>query len=327
MAHSDVCHIWANRSKDHKSCGNVFFEGDTIYSYGRHFPIAKHVRNIKEERAVLFTRDTYSKTTEGHKSMVRGALHGLQFCGPVFLVPSIDRYKDYGTMDAKPSLRRAVEVYVAVAREAAIKAKQARKNGEYYLSEMRDALEEAQKMSDFFRLGCRIPDESTLATPEELAKIKDAKRKAREAEKKRLATMRQRDEDQFKAWLRGEGHSCPFSYSTDANGSAYLRVIHHVDGRKTMQTSRGASVPLDAAIKAFRFVKLCRMTGRTFETNGHRARVGDFFIEKIDAEGNVKIGCHYITWERIYDCAIANNFLGEAATDEVIVQKTEEAAI
>ena len=43
----EVSHLWANRAQDEarNRQGNLYFTGDTIYSYGSHFPIARHVRN------------------------------------------------------------------------------------------------------------------------------------------------------------------------------------------------------------------------------------------------------------------------------------------
>ena len=42
-----VAHLWANKSQDsaRESGGRFYFVGDTIYSYGSHFPIARHVEN------------------------------------------------------------------------------------------------------------------------------------------------------------------------------------------------------------------------------------------------------------------------------------------
>lgn len=38
-----VAHLWAHQTQDHarNKLGNFYFDGATIYSYGRHFPIAR----------------------------------------------------------------------------------------------------------------------------------------------------------------------------------------------------------------------------------------------------------------------------------------------
>ena len=72
-----IAHLWANRSQDsaRNAGGNFYFDGDTIYSYGSHFPIARHVET-KRGRAVLFTTRDYSVTTSGHKwAVLRACRH------------------------------------------------------------------------------------------------------------------------------------------------------------------------------------------------------------------------------------------------------------
>src|SRR5688572_19378457 len=74
---STVAHLCANKSQIEATNGsNFFFDGDTIYSYGRHFPIAKHIIN-DGKRAVLFTQETNSKTTAKHISIVKHACNHL----------------------------------------------------------------------------------------------------------------------------------------------------------------------------------------------------------------------------------------------------------
>src|SRR5450759_1366361 len=84
----EIPHLWAHRTEDdaRNKQVNLYFTGDTIYSYGSHFPIARHVTNDAGERAVLLTIATYSVTTSSHCSAVRSAIpSGI----PVFRVPNV----------------------------------------------------------------------------------------------------------------------------------------------------------------------------------------------------------------------------------------------
>src|ERR1700686_4812085 len=84
----EIPHLWAHRTQDEarNRQGNLYFTGDTIYSYGSHFPIARHVTNDAGDRAVLFTTSTYRFTTSSHCSAVRSAIpSGIQ----VFRVPNV----------------------------------------------------------------------------------------------------------------------------------------------------------------------------------------------------------------------------------------------
>lgn len=82
-----LAHVWAQQTQpDGRSPkGQMYFHGDTIYSYGSHFPIA---RFVLEGRAVLFNDEKRSQTTGRHQNAVRGALRGLSKVR-VFSVPSI----------------------------------------------------------------------------------------------------------------------------------------------------------------------------------------------------------------------------------------------
>lgn len=49
---------------------SLFIEGDTIYSYGRHFPLAR--RNA--DGTFWVNPEKYSVTTSKHQSLVRGTI-------------------------------------------------------------------------------------------------------------------------------------------------------------------------------------------------------------------------------------------------------------
>lgn len=72
---SEIAHLWAHQSKPEarNPHGNFYFEGDTIYSYGRHFPIARHIEH-NGKKAILFVDHGYSNTTAKHIGEVRGSI-------------------------------------------------------------------------------------------------------------------------------------------------------------------------------------------------------------------------------------------------------------
>src|ERR1044072_2346791 len=83
---SEIAHLWANQSQHSASNrGNFFFEGDTIYSYGHHFPIARHITNEDGKKFILFTQSSYSNTTSKHIQVVSQAVIGQD----VVYVPSL----------------------------------------------------------------------------------------------------------------------------------------------------------------------------------------------------------------------------------------------
>lgn len=77
MNQSELAKKFANGATEGKA-SNMYIDGDVIYSYGRHFPIA---RRLGPEEFVL-TTDSKSMSTSGQKSTVRGALQGVVWEAP-----------------------------------------------------------------------------------------------------------------------------------------------------------------------------------------------------------------------------------------------------
>ena len=142
-------------------------------------------------------------------------------------------------------------------------------------------------------------------TPKELAK-----REAAKAERARLADLAKRaryagEAENLAAWREGarvESYRLPRM----ADGSAHVRAVgvrrnaagDIVGG--TLETSQGARVPLVQAIRVFRFLKCVRDTGEAWEPKGLRSmRVGDFHVNRIEADGSFRAGCHAFAWPEV----------------------------
>lgn len=69
-----VAHLWAHEQKESANGSNFYFEGESIYSYGRHFEIGRIVRNKRGEKAYLINDTYYSPTTSKHQYYVREAI-------------------------------------------------------------------------------------------------------------------------------------------------------------------------------------------------------------------------------------------------------------
>ena len=85
--HNEVAHFWANKVQTIGKSNNMFFNNDIIYSYGYHFPIAKHINN----NLILFTSKGYSVSTSKHLSITRLAIPNEK---EVLIVPNIEIYND-----------------------------------------------------------------------------------------------------------------------------------------------------------------------------------------------------------------------------------------
>lgn len=288
---AQVAHVWAQQSKPEKRAGNVFFEGETIYSYGRHFPIARFVSH-KGRRAVLFTTQTYSVTTSGHLSYVHGALHGLEY--PVFSV-----YDPAGTPQSeqvRTDYRQRVDTLT-------VKAGTARTRADSLMSSAQALANEANKCAEFFGFRWRLPVPSL--TPELIAKCKAALAKDREANKKRAAERAAReavqhakDELQAAQWVAGADVSFPGYGYTDK--ATYLRLKGEL-----VQTSRGAEVPAAHARRLWPIICRVIKSGVPYQRNGHTEHAGEFTVDSIAADGTLKAGCHTLAYSELAKIAAA----------------------
>jgi Ni/Co efflux regulator RcnB len=288
-----VAHLWAHQAQEHakNGKGSFYFDGNTIYSYGAHFPIAKHiVRN--GEKAILFTADSRSVTTAGHKSRVSRAIPPAT---RVFTVASLGIYAN--APDHKANLNH----YAKELATAAKKATRARSewNRGHYLNSITRLTAEAKAYAEFFGVSAALAQ----LVPEFPAELDQLRGRVKEWEKERARLeqeFRAKEERRKKAqqrkakrqaqeaiqrWKAGENVRVPYF-----GEEAYLRVVGD-----TVETSQGAIVPLSHAL---RIVPLVR-SGVPYQHNGHSVHIGHFRIDSIDEKGNVRAGCHFITRQEI----------------------------
>jgi len=268
-----VAHLWAHKSQDYaRNPGhNFYFHGDTIYSYGSHFPVARHVEN-KRGRAVLFPTRSYSATTAGHKCVVEGACRHLT----VFHVADVTA--------TRPQFAQYRAEYMALVGKYA----KARQRKPEHLDALRRLVEEANRFAEFFGLRARLtlPDDLTAMIAEcQAIEKRERERKQRE-ERKREREAQER----LQKWVDGAIDYCPSGYGQPIR----LRIAGD-----ELQTSRGARVPLAHAVKAFRVLKRLHDKGQAYQRNGHTIHLGHFALDSLDTEGNVTAGCHTVQWAEI----------------------------
>ena len=121
MNNSKLAHNWANKIKDSGKGSSMFYEGDTIYSYGRHFKIAEFI-TIEENTFVVFNDNSYSNSTAKHKNYVRQAIpYNYE------VINCIDM--NFGFYGSQNNMKH----YIKEINDNLNKAKKATKNKEYLL--------------------------------------------------------------------------------------------------------------------------------------------------------------------------------------------------
>lgn len=319
VSDSQVAHLWANQSQSdaRNARKNIYFEGDTIYSYGGHFPIATHVTGTRGRKAIMFTTRTYSNTTSKHIWITKGALRG-DVGVPVFYV------EDPRGGLSKPSKAMAEiwqQEYLALAITNLESACLKWVNSDSLIGLAQDSINVGNALASFFGSRKRIKLPTALLGKATVFCEKTAERRRKHGERvaykrlheseirlaKRMAVEKKNAEEmkeQIVEWRTG---------SVDANNNYRLYSVPAMlrikpgDG-EVIQTSMGAEFPLSHGRRAYLFLGGLRAFGKTYQRNGHTAHVGQFVIDSMDSNGTVRAGCHTLSWDEIATFAIANGW-------------------
>lgn len=299
--HREVAHAWANKTGKQQNGPNMFcggYDGDTIYSYGRHFPMAKHV-TINGKPYVMATTKGYSVSTAKHIGHVNSAISHLN----VIRVENVeaeskhDHKKNYEGM-----LRERVELLT--------KASRARTWKEIHLNHANTAARRANEYTKMFKLGFRqitlVSEHDIIAVVETYSVAQKAQRAKDLRTKEKAFKARQIElADKLEEWQNGANVMCP----NDPNGGDFVRVrlknredklVGTVSDKwfnsDVVQTSKGTTVPLKDALVLFKIMQRCAKHKKAwFPTHEPVIRsIGDFKIDNVSEEGTLRVACHTI---------------------------------
>lgn len=257
---SHIAHLWANQlQSEARNSGNFFFRDDTIYSYGHHFPIAKHIKNADGVKAVLFTERSYSVTTSKHISVVRQAASHLNI---IYCYRPDNTHAD----NFKQWLYEAEQVAANLPKA---------KKPEKYLSEIARIEAKVKKYAEFFNL--TIPETLlaalSITNKNEYLSYSDRKKEYELAEQRKAqAELRKRHKKALNEWLKGKTHRL---YLHD--GYDYLRLMND-----RIETSQAVQIPLELGKRIYQKVAANTLT------------VGDKILDyEVNEVGeHIKVGCH-----------------------------------
>lgn len=263
--HDEVCHVWAQQKKAAGRSGNIFFEGPRIYSYGRHFEMARFV----DSETVLLNSHRYSVSTAKHLSIVRRAVTHKD----VFTVPTMDEHginicylinKAKNEYDLARGARKWVDAHI---RQAQGYVNSTRR----YISKFNVTVPDSHR-----ELWLALHTETYLngeIQAQLLAKAKAAQAAEREATKQARVKRELAEAAQLEQWVRGE---------LDWGRFSVMRL--RVKGDE-VQTTHGASVPVIEARKLYRAMKL------GVDVSGQK--IGYYTVTRV-TERELVIGCHTI---------------------------------
>lgn len=270
----EIPHLWAHKTQPaaRNAQRNLYFDGDTIYSYGSHFPIARHI-----DGAILMTTRGYSSTTAQHICAVRRAIPGdtrVLFTND----PSAPAFKAREYWD-KECGRLTLATRNAKSKPSKAKA-------------MRE-LVKAECQREMVYAYLKAPYQVIMADRwEEFDAIRGEHDDAVEDRRQTAATRREERRyadlpplaDRINAWRNG--------------GPVYRdfpETMLRVEGSEVV-TSQGARFPLDHARRALPVV--LRLLDKSWHRNGETIRLGHYQIDSIQ-DGVVLAGCHRVTADEV----------------------------
>lgn len=317
---AEVPHLWAHGLPDGKriraSGANMYAVGDTIYSYGEHFPMARRLvvasttgalRN--EEVVYLVNPGTYSATTGGHQSAVR---RSIPDGAKVYNIPPRGPDGSHHLWDilaarGRKSARPLVAYYLAAIESAARAASKPRirpHTRAAHIARMDALVAEWREVRRLFSLRIRedavdAPDGGNMdAIRERVAREESAAR----AERKRVEARERRRtaEAQRKALALVDEWRTGRINTYDSRDGVTIRHVGYpilrIDpATNEVVTSMGARVPVDEARKVLRI--LPRLVNRLGEVDT-TVEVGHYRGMRATSSGLV-IGCHAIPWVEV----------------------------
>jgi hypothetical protein len=268
--HSEVCHVWANNTdlNAYGRASNIFFEGDAIYSYGRHFILGK--KFFHEGREITFVNsNSYSVSTRKHQTHLRRAVNGLTFS---INFPNNSCF-EIGHLG---QVRRDLEDEIKVLIKRQLRAKS---SNEYIIDVHRkaDLIKELAFYFPFVVSPINLTEienyEKACLHAQNLANSREQREQAKQAKKV------EKEKEYLNQWLNGSW-----------NGQLYNLPVHLRLTGDNIETSHGAKVPLKESLILLNDIR------EGEDCKGRK--IGSFTVIETTLD-YVKIGCHVIQWSVI----------------------------
>jgi hypothetical protein len=283
----NVAHTWAHQQQNEAYTPNrsFYFYGPTIYSYGSHFPIAKHATNSKGENKILFTTRKYSNTTAKHINKVWSSIpnrENLIFC-----------YNPCETVNDNLTYwnREIDSIYRALA-----KAKKPSK----YLFELTHLKAQILEYCNFMEV--EIPQAISLkldiTSKAEIVEIVEKEKAIKaEIEAKKEKEKEKYNKEQIKKFRNFERYSPLINFS----------CLRYNEATQRIETSQRIEIPVNLAKVFYRAIKTALNTKELNTEILDNLKILDYKVKNLQKEF-IEIGCHKIEMKEINKIAKSLNF-------------------
>lgn len=300
VSESQVAHLWANQLQHHARVqrNNFYFDGATIYSYGRHFPIATIDGNF-----VLFTLRDYSNTTTGHKWSAKSAVSHKEiiYC---YVVPTnpegIRNFKKEAKGDTYLHEKNLNHWKGIINEKFQELGNKRNRDIQGRVNTIQIAIGQLNKYIQYF--GLKIKDTELkkllklVATSNFIQQAREAKAKQDAANEKKLTEGSKAYEVYVNLWRADDTEgikNMPQKLKDAANyyhrqGEALTR-LRFDKATNRVETSKGVQIPAEIAKRAYKQLNGC-MEG---ECKDISVPVMDYTITETGKD-YIKAGCHTI---------------------------------
>jgi hypothetical protein len=258
----EVMHVYAQRTQSEARCGNVYFEGNDIYSYGRHYCLASFL----DANTIWINDRGYSVTTSKHISHIIGATR--QYKQFFYRYTDINHvYSEICNLRDKLGKARKPEMYA------------------------NDIIFMYEKHLEWIQYKNPIYYESEQKKFDEITVIYNNVNDPKYQELLRIAQIeRAKLEKQRKAKQLAENLQKFFAYEISSfnNDEDYLRISKNGE---FVETSQHVQVSIAEAKLLYQMI----LAGK--DIKGHK--IGYYTI--ISINGVLKIGCHNINIDNMHE--------------------------
>ena len=279
-----LAHIWAQQNSPDKKCGSIFFEGDTIYSFGHHYPLAKFfgtdtvLINVSKENL------GGSSFTSRHRQAVRAATRHLT----CFDVEGIPKTEEEGVQGYRDKMEEILSVCDKPRVREITKARA-----------IQIAYEVHSEMVKFImHFGLSNDLIATFPADDQWARtfltLHDQGEAARREDRRLRESIK--EQEKLGRWLKGEDVGSLWNTPPHLRVKKYI-LSNKVDGDAVLstvvQTSLGAQVPYEDARRMFGLIQTFWIAGRTFRASEQsQAEMVRHFTLSTITNTQVQIGCH-----------------------------------
>lgn len=266
-----LCHGYRYKESEHGRASNIFFERNTLYSFGHHFAICKRIDADTETYLFTATLRGWGSYTAKHIGHARQALQGAR------LVLCNDP-------DATPA--KNFEYWQTYANRVMEKLARARKP-EIYIIELASIARQAKIYAEVTKT--KVPAALKKATNITKEQAQESYKKMQEQREKREAKIkRQQRKDNIKAARKF------FNFETVTAYGQPFDLLRYNKASQRVETSKAVQIPKEIALKFYR-----ELQAGTIQPG---SKILSYSVTEI-TDKIIEIGCHKLKLSHIHATA------------------------